>query len=230
MEASECFLTVDLPMRFASPSNANYYRSWISILQLVKRVDSCRADGGRHANATPPSRRGTGLVWIVLICFGWLVLGENVTWGQSGTRAGSGAVKPGSKATTDPGLKPQPGKGKPVSTKGDRPAKDPETESKATPVKESDKNKDASRWREGHRIENVTVSFQISETERFLVALNSERGLTALENLALERIADAMRVDSADNRWVVTGRITEFRGQNYLWIERATRAAKIAGQ
>jgi hypothetical protein len=76
----------------------------------------------------------------------------------------------------------------------------------------------------------VTVTFQISETERFLAALSSEKGLTTLENLALERIADAMRVDSADNRWVVTGRVTEFRGQNYLWIERATRAAKIAGQ
>ena len=63
-----------------------------------------------------------------------------------------------------------------------------------------------------------------------MVNVNAEKELVALENLSLERIADAMRVDSADNRWVVTGRITEFRGQNFLWIERATRAARIAGQ
>lgn len=176
----------------------------------------------------PAPGSGGRLLWVAVICFGWLVMSENVSFGQAGSRPGT--VKPSAKSAANTNTKAQPGKGKPVSTKGEESSKAATPEAKPNPVKEGDKGKDTTRWREGHRLENVTVTFQISETERFLVALSSEKGLTALENMALERIADAMRTDSADNRWVVTGRITEFRGQNYLWIERATRAAKIAGQ
>lgn len=175
----------------------------------------------------PPIQSGKW-IWAVLFCAVWILLGDNVSFGQ--TSSNKPSPKTGAKSGATNLAKPTPGKGKPVSTKGETGAKDGEGESKPTTTKDQDKGKDASRWREGHRIENVTVSFQISETERFLVALSSEKGLTALENMALERIADAMRIDSADNRWVVTGRITEFRGQNYLWIERATRATKVAGQ
>lgn len=121
------------------------------------------------------------------------------------------------------------GRGRLVSNK-DIPKSSGDSTAATTPAKESDKGKDGPRWREGHRIENVVASFQLSDADRFVVSLPSDKGLTALENMALERVADAMRVDSTDNRWVVTGKITEFRGQNYIWIERATRAAKIAGQ
>jgi|GEM_PF-2155713 hypothetical protein len=175
----------------------------------------------------PPIQSGKW-IWAVLFCAAWILLGDNVSFGQ--TTNSKPAPKAGAKSGSTNIAKPTPGKGKPVSTKGETGAKVGEGESKPTTTKDQDKSKDTSRWREGHRIENVTVSFQISETERFLVTLSSEKGLTALENMALERIADAMRIDSADNRWVVTGRITEFRGQNYLWIERATRATKVAGQ
>jgi len=92
------------------------------------------------------------------------------------------------------------------------------------------KAEDTTRWREGHRIENVTATLQITDTERFTATIDSERNLVVLENLSLERIAEAMKIDSSDNRWTVHGRVTEFRGQNYLWIERATRAAKISAQ
>lgn len=170
---------------------------------------------------------GARFMWIGLLCFGWLLVAEGSVLGQSGGRANSKSPPKGNGSLDS---KPTPGKGKPVSTKTDTKSPKTETEQKSATAKEPEKGKDTSRWREGHRVENATVTFQISETERFVLTLNGEKGLTALENLALERIADAMRIDSADNRWVVTGRVTEFRGQNYLWIERATRAAKIAGQ
>lgn len=170
---------------------------------------------------------GARFMWVGLLCFGWLLISEGAVLGQTGDRTSSKSP-PKAKGSAD--NKPSPGKGKPVSTKTDTKASSGETEQKSAAVKDSEKGKDTSRWREGHRVENATVTFQVSEAERFLLTLNGEKGLTALENLALERIADAMRIDSADNRWVVTGRVTEFRGQNYLWIERATRAAKIAGQ
>lgn len=197
---------------------------------------------GDGVSFVPSPGSGGKLLWAAVICFGWLLIDQSALLGQSPsgpeTAKPDSKMAPSTKPATDTSdentraanAKAQPGKGKPISTKGEAPAKGSETEVKPSPVKEADKNKDSTRWREGHRIESVTVTFQISETERFLAALSSEKGLTTLENLALERIADAMRVDSADNRWVVTGRVTEFRGQNYLWIERATRAAKIAGQ
>lgn len=171
--------------------------------------------------------RGARFLWVGLLCFGWLLVAEGSVLGQSGSRTNS-PTPPNGNGSVD--SKPTPGKGKPVSTKTDTKSSKTEPEQKSAKVKESEKGKDTSRWREGHRVENATVTFQVSEAERFVLSLNGEKGLTALENLALERIADAMRIDSADNRWVVTGRVTEFRGQNYLWIERATRAAKIAGQ
>jgi len=103
---------------------------------------------------------------------------------------------------------------------------------KATPTasKDATKSKDVLRLREGHRFENLTAMIQITETERFMASIEGDKNFLVLENLALERIAEAMRIDSTDNRWVLTGRVTEFRGQNYVWVERATRAAKIAGQ
>jgi hypothetical protein len=216
------------------PGNATQSAGWLAL-----PLPTSSGDG---VSFMPSPGRGGKLLWAVIICFGWLLIDQSALLGQSPSRPGT--AKPDAKMapSTKPAIdtpaanaraanaKAQPGKGKPVSTKGEAPAKGTETEVKPSPVKEADKNKDSTRWREGHRIESATVTFQISETERFQAALSSEKGLTALENLALERIADAMRVDSADNRWVVTGRVTEFRGQNYLWIERATRAAKIAGQ
>lgn len=90
---------------------------------------------------------------------------------------------------------------------------------------------DSERWREGHRVENMNAQMTILESERFLASLNNgEHSMIVLENLALQRIAEAIKIDSSDSRWVISGRITEFRDQNYLWIERATRAAKIANQ
>lgn len=119
----------------------------------------------------------------------------------------------------------------PVSTRAtpeDQDAASPPVQQRSKP--NPGKAEDTTRWREGHRIENVTATLQISDTERFTASIDSERNLVVLENLSLERIAEAMKIDSSDNRWTVYGRVTEFRGQNYLWIERATRAAKISAQ
>jgi len=45
-----------------------------------------------------------------------------------------------------------------------------------------------------------------------------------LENLALERIVEAISQDSSDIRWVVTGVITEFSSQNWLLLTTIVRA------
>jgi hypothetical protein len=45
-----------------------------------------------------------------------------------------------------------------------------------------------------------------------------------VENLMLQRIANAIRSDSVDDAWILTGRVTEFFDENYLIIESARRS------
>jgi hypothetical protein len=159
-------------------------------------------------------------------------------WFQLGLAALSGVVVVGelafgqiSSRLNNPTSKPDRRRSIPVSTKANTQAQDTSTNPEATKKKTTaNKSEDTTRWREGHRIENVTATIEVSETERFTASIDSERNLIILENLSLERIAEAMKIDSSDNRWTVHGRVTEFKGQNYLWLERATRAAKISTQ
>ncbi len=44
------------------------------------------------------------------------------------------------------------------------------------------------------------------------------------ENLMLQRIVEAIRADSTDDHWLVSGKVTEFFGENLLSIEIAQRA------
>jgi hypothetical protein len=46
-----------------------------------------------------------------------------------------------------------------------------------------------------------------------------------VENLMLERIVEAIRADASDDRWSISGEVTEFFGENRLIIRTAQRAA-----
>ncbi len=52
------------------------------------------------------------------------------------------------------------------------------------------------------------------------------RSLIALENLAAQRIVQAVLDDPSDRSWKVSGTITEFQGRNYILLERVARSAK----
>ena len=45
-----------------------------------------------------------------------------------------------------------------------------------------------------------------------------------MENLMLQRIVHAVRSDSIDDKWIVTGKITEYFDDNYLLLESAKRS------
>jgi hypothetical protein len=55
----------------------------------------------------------------------------------------------------------------------------------------------------------------------FYPADKTPESIRVLENLALERVANAIVDPRAPNRWLVSGTITEYRGLNYLLISRA---------
>ena len=87
----------------------------------------------------------------------------------------------------------------------------------------------AKRLREGSQIKNMIGRFR-NTGDRYTFKPSEVEGqakvkeFVVLENLALERIARL--VSSSDKReWSVSGAITEFRGGNYLLVERAVLKA-----
>ena len=80
--------------------------------------------------------------------------------------------------------------------------------------------------REGARIESKLMTVRSSGDNLVLEVEDDKHLFEALENLALERVQQAVRADSADKRWIVTGQATEYRGRNYILIERVSRAPK----
>lgn len=85
------------------------------------------------------------------------------------------------------------------------------------------------RMREGMRIEDRNGQFRPGDRWMF-VPLDGKGRFTVLENLNLERIARLMAERPDVPAWRVSGRVTEFRGANYLLIEHAvmTGAAPAA--
>lgn len=47
--------------------------------------------------------------------------------------------------------------------------------------------------------------------------------MLVVENLTLQRMLDASPPGQTESRWIVTGEVTEFRGENRLWIRTAQR-------
>jgi hypothetical protein len=75
--------------------------------------------------------------------------------------------------------------------------------------------------REGATIADQPGVFQVVGERVVFTVQEDARQLVTLENLALERIARAVRQTSAPQTWIVSGTVTEFQGSNYLLIDRA---------
>ncbi|MCC6508314.1 MAG: hypothetical protein IT423_04355 [Pirellulaceae bacterium] len=80
--------------------------------------------------------------------------------------------------------------------------------------------------REGARMESRLMLVRSAGDNLTLETEDDKQSLEALENLALERILQAVRADSQDKRWLVTGQVTEYRGRNYILLERVSRAPR----
>ncbi len=77
------------------------------------------------------------------------------------------------------------------------------------------------RAREGTELVDQVGTFQVlGERVVFVAERNSQR-LVALENLNLERIARTLASHPYPLQWKVSGKVTEFRGNNFILVERA---------
>ena len=87
------------------------------------------------------------------------------------------------------------------------------------------------RLREGATLVDQPGVFQLVG-DRVVFVFEEGRQVTALENLALERVALAVRQATSTRTWLVSGVITEYQGGNYLLLERAViyrRTAEPSG-
>lgn len=85
----------------------------------------------------------------------------------------------------------------------------------------SGKQPSGARLREGTRLaEMVGTIVQNGNRYQFLDEKQGQP-LTLLENLALERVLRIQQAYFGTIRWQISGTVTEFRGQNYLLLERA---------
>ena len=68
----------------------------------------------------------------------------------------------------------------------------------------------------------MTGTFQAAgaDSVSFLVNGNKE-SYRVLQNLALQRVSFALEDNRALRQWIISGTITEFRGQNYLLLTKA---------
>lgn len=80
-----------------------------------------------------------------------------------------------------------------------------------------------SLMREGSRMAQQECHCRLAE-EQLLIENTDGRAFEALENLAAQRILTALQEDAGDNRWRITGSLTEFQGRNYLYIEHVIRS------
>jgi hypothetical protein len=75
--------------------------------------------------------------------------------------------------------------------------------------------------REGGEIINQVGSFRTSGNRLAFVSADNQRHFITLENRNLERVVQAIAENAKELEWTVSGMISEYRGANFLLINRA---------
>ena len=95
-----------------------------------------------------------------------------------------------------------------------------------TPIAESSSGKPKDRVREGTELQDVLGTFRLTGDRATFYPADGTGKFGGLENQTLERVATVIAADPASMEWLVTGTITEFRGNNYILLTRAILKAK----
>ncbi len=83
----------------------------------------------------------------------------------------------------------------------------------------------ANLQREGTKIGGITGELR-EAGRRWIFVSSSGQSLQVLENLALQRVVQAIRDDPTDRFWTIDGQLTEFLNENYLVIQRMVRTPR----
>lgn len=94
--------------------------------------------------------------------------------------------------------------------------------SSATPAGAAGTAKSNERLREGTKLVDVIGTFQSAGGDSISFSRDGgKESFRVLENLALQRIGQALENNLAGRQWIVSGIITEYRGANYLLVTKA---------
>jgi hypothetical protein len=77
------------------------------------------------------------------------------------------------------------------------------------------------RMREGSTLVDVVGYFKLTSDRATFFPADSEQRYLGLENLNLERISLLVGENPDRLDWIVSGTVTEFRGANYLLVNKA---------
>jgi hypothetical protein len=77
------------------------------------------------------------------------------------------------------------------------------------------------RQREGTRLIEISGRFDLAGDRVTFLPANEREHYKLLENLALERVGQVLSESRARHEWTVSGTLTEYRGSNYLLLQKA---------
>ena len=84
------------------------------------------------------------------------------------------------------------------------------------------------RLREGTELVNVPGTFKLTGDRATFYPADGSGRFGGLENQSLERVATVIGEDPSPLEWLVTGTITEYKGNNYILVTRAILKSKPA--
>lgn len=80
----------------------------------------------------------------------------------------------------------------------------------------------APRFHDSDELVNQVGRFSMSGDRVVFIAADGQQ-LIALENLPLQQVAKTIDGNTAPLQWIVSGKVTEYRGANFLLLSRAER-------
>ncbi|MGA2059145.1 MAG: hypothetical protein ABSG67_01590 [Thermoguttaceae bacterium] len=81
--------------------------------------------------------------------------------------------------------------------------------------------------REGGEIVNQAGYFHATGNRLAFESADNKRSFIALENRNLERVAQAIAENAKRLEWIVSGTISEYRGENFLLVNRVELKSRI---
>lgn len=89
-------------------------------------------------------------------------------------------------------------------------------------------NRQRNRLREGTELTDALGTFRLTGDRATFTLADGSARFSGLENLTLERVANVIGGDPSPLEWVVSGVVTEYKGNNYLLVTRAILKSKTA--
>lgn len=77
--------------------------------------------------------------------------------------------------------------------------------------------------REGSTLPELMGTFRIQGDRLQFVEKETNRAFRCLENLMLQRVHQVIGDEPNETSWIVNGKVTEYRGENFLFVEMIRR-------